>query len=172
MVVKRIAANIDPSKYCFLIIKWIDSGDEAVSNTAKISRVADSVNYAVKNKVKFINMSLSGIGGSDKEKEAVASALKNGVTVVVAAGNDNINLSETCVIYPACYGFKAQNFKVVGNFDGFNKEKTSNYGGPINAYEHGPLGTSEAAAIYLGKLIRGLNEKDCGVTCPFNNRVR
>ena len=51
------------------------------------------VDFAVKSGAKVINMSLGGYGTSEQLKTSINNAVNKGVTVVVAAGNENSNAS-------------------------------------------------------------------------------
>ncbi|MEM3566265.1 MAG: S8 family serine peptidase [Candidatus Bathyarchaeia archaeon] len=61
--------------------------------------VANGIIHAVNHGAKIISMSLGGYGYSRLLHEAVKYAYENGVLLVAAAGNDNINLKS----YPAAY---------------------------------------------------------------------
>lgn len=61
--------------------------------------IANGILYAVEKGVKVINMSLGGPGTSPVLEDAVATAIKSGVVVVAAAGNE----SSEEVSYPAGY---------------------------------------------------------------------
>lgn len=154
-----IAKKINKKKYCILVLKWYNGDTE--DNTAGL-RIASAVNYAVANNAKVINMSLTGIGHTDVEKDAIYNALIHGVKIVVAAGNDGRDLSDWCIFYPACYNFHNENLFVVGSLDSSGKRsKSSNYGGPVNTWMFGEQqegygtylsGTSMAAANFTAVL--------------------
>ena len=77
---------------------FADRGGGA-SNAAIIA----AINYAVENGAHIINMSLSGAGDEDPVlTAAVQGAVRSGVLVVVAAGNDGRNIDDTAV-WPARY---------------------------------------------------------------------
>ena len=61
--------------------------------------VINGINWAVKNGVRVINMSLGGEGDNPVLHDAVANAVAKGVVVVVAAGNDGSPVLQ----YPAAY---------------------------------------------------------------------
>lgn len=173
MVAASIARSIDPAKVCLLAIKWIDWNREDLTEKQKLARIVSSIEYAIASGAKFINMSLSGQSPNPAERIAISLALRAGIVIAVAAGNDNRDLSQSCDIYPACYGFKNKNFRVVANYDGFIKARNSNYGGPVNELENGGSGdTSRATAIFLGKYVRGVYENKCSNTCPAPKRLR
>lgn len=66
-----------------------------------ISLIALAVDKAVEDGAGIINMSLSSEGESQTMTDSVNNAVKNNINVVVAAGNDCANLSET-YYSPAC----------------------------------------------------------------------
>ncbi len=60
------------------------------------------IQAAIEDGVDIINLSLTRKGESEVVHEAVKNAYNAGITVVAAAGNDNVNLDETPYI-PACF---------------------------------------------------------------------
>ena len=60
------------------------------------------IQAAVEDGVDIINLSLTRKGESEVVHEAVKNAYNAGITIVAAAGNDNVNLDETPYI-PACF---------------------------------------------------------------------
>ncbi|GIE33014.1 hypothetical protein Ait01nite_060590 [Actinoplanes italicus] len=66
-----------------------------------VSDTAEGIVWATDNGAQIINMSLGSDTPTQAEKSAVAYALKNGVTVVAAAGNEREEGSPTS--YPAAY---------------------------------------------------------------------
>lgn len=60
------------------------------------------IQAAIEDGVDIINLSLTRKGESEVVHEAVKDAYNAGITVVAAAGNDNVNLDETPYI-PACF---------------------------------------------------------------------
>jgi subtilisin family serine protease len=61
------------------------------------------IDYAVKQGFKIINSSFGSSASSESLKNAVEYAKKKGVLLVVAAGNDGVNIDKTPE-YPAAYG--------------------------------------------------------------------
>ena len=61
--------------------------------------VASGIRFAVDNEAKVINLSLGGSASDETLRGAVQYAYENGVTVIAACGNDNVN---SC-LYPAAY---------------------------------------------------------------------
>lgn len=74
-------------------VKALDS-----NGSGKYSWVVAGIEWAVKNNMKVINMSLGSRYSSDALKEAVRKAYEAGVVIVCAAGNDG-----GAVNYPAAY---------------------------------------------------------------------
>jgi hypothetical protein len=150
-----IMANMKPTQ-CLIIIKYVDSQDKGLMGKALLK--------ALEIRPIFLNLSVSGTD-YDSTEHAVLSELVDSTKIVVAAGNDSMNLnSESCNIFPACYDFK-KNFYVVGSKNAItgNPSAFSNYGIQVKHYENGEYvyaggktlsGSSQAAAIFTGKLIR------------------
>ncbi|MCI4135697.1 serine protease Isp [Bacillus vallismortis] len=66
--------------------------------------IINGINYAVEQKVDIISMSLGGPSDVPELKEAVKNAVKNGVLVVCAAGNEGDGNERTEELsYPAAY---------------------------------------------------------------------
>jgi major intracellular serine protease len=123
-------------------------------------------------KVDFLNYSSSGRNYYQPEYNLIKAIIANGTKVIVAAGNDSLNLS-VWKRYPAAY--KIPGLIVVGNLtpSGYTN-LTSNYGLNGMQWEMGSdirstlpngqfgvmSGTSQATAIKTNKLIkRRCNEK-------------
>ncbi len=149
--------------YCLIIYKY--NYMDTTNSATKFPSIVNAIAQALNNGVDIINFSSAGIVYSSSERHMFNRASKLGVKVVVAAGNSGIDLTNKhCPIFPACYkGIK--NLVVVGNLkDRNNLQKTSNYGTIVSQYEIGTtcfnnecmMGTSQAAAIYSGKLARTL----------------
>lgn len=119
----------------------------------------------------LINFSSSGYGYSKKEHDLLKQISDMGIKIVIAAGNDSLNLLDPInEIYPAEYeGIK--NLIIVGNL----YSKTSNYGLKTMVWENGNnilstfpngkwgtmSGSSQAAAIRSNKILKELcNEND------------
>lgn len=153
------------TKYCQVIYKVIDDKyvifKPYIDALKKISERKD---------IHIINISLSGKIYSAQEDYYIKKIVKQGKFVVVAAGNQGLNLSKKCNVYPSC--ITEPKMIVVGNIDKESKiDSQSNYGGPVHMYEIGKFcykgecmsGTSQSAAILTGKLTnilikRGVNK--------------
>lgn len=155
--------------YCLLIYKVIDMKAYNLE-----TQVSAAINFAIQNEADVINISLSEQIPNLKERKAIEQALDQNIVVIVAAGNNNIDLDIDCIIYPACYKFTKiekgkivpkKGFTVVGNYQEPGiRNPTSNRGQKtITSWEVGTniraggvllTGTSQAAAALTGKLSR------------------
>lgn len=155
-----IATYIDPKKTCILSIKYYHKQAQ-LNEDAKFRQIVDNYSaYLLTLKPKYINISASGYTFYYQEFKALKLLIKQNTYVVVSAGNENLDLSKSCNVYPACYSIRNSHFKIVGGlpFGG-------NYNGPVNAKELFTqhignsfiMGTSGAAATHTGKLTRLVN---------------
>lgn len=82
-----------------LIVKVLgDNGDGSITN------VIDGINYAVSQKVDIINLSLGGKQDTPLLKKAIQNAVMQGISVVVASGNNGDgNALTNEIMYPAYY---------------------------------------------------------------------
>ena len=124
--------------------------------------VAKAIRMAVKNGAKAINMSISIFNYYRKDKKAIKYALKKGVKIFNAAGNNGLNLNVHCDVYPACFKIGHKDFFVVGSRNMYGDvARYSNVGRIIDVYElgdyNGNRGTSFAAPVAMGKYIKSLN---------------
>jgi hypothetical protein len=81
---------------------------------------------------------------------------KRGVKIVVAAGNNGMELKKGCNFYPACHKYFLHNMIVIGNLH----NRDSNYGEIIDYMIDGNRkgfprmsGTSQSTAIFTGQLF-------------------
>ncbi len=91
--------GVAPDAEILMIKANFKEGDRSFFATDSLLR---AINYAVENGADVINMSLGRSyynGGDALEEQTIANAVKNGVTVICAAGNN----SEDHVGYPAAY---------------------------------------------------------------------
>jgi major intracellular serine protease len=156
-VASIIARQIDGSKYCILPIKFYHDHNH-------IASLDIGINEAIRYNAKYINISAGGGLALKEEHNALKKALRRGITIAVAAGNDGRNLEEFCYYYPACYTDlrKFTSWYVVSNVHDGKLANGSNYGYPVNATGDGYMisaggstesGTSQATAQFLGHLI-------------------
>lgn len=165
--------NIDKVKadYCQVIVKYYNL--KSPSTEVEVS----AWEYAISLKPDLINFSSGGTEFSYQEEAVVKKALDSGIIVVVAAGNDGRELGKKYMYYPAVLD---KRLIVVGAVDSNNKKtETSNYsnkyvdflelGSEVISYGllSGNLstagGTSQAAAIRSGKIIRQILLKNKGI---------
>lgn len=168
--------NKDPKKiydikanYCQITLKFFDTEDttdDAQENTNK------ALKHAIEQKVDMINYSAGGKKFNQEEHDLIIEALDKGIIVVVAAGNesDELNKDGDKTYYPAMYD---ERLIVVGNLKqpmSKTRAPSSNYGPVVTSWEVGTnvfsringhtygflTGTSQAAAIKSGKLVRKL----------------
>lgn len=104
----------------------------------------------------IINMSLNGLTYDALEDKHLKYFLDKGVKVVVAAGNEGLNLNIHCISFPAC---SDPRLIVVGNTDSTsNKGKIVDIIKPyrkIKAFGTSLSGTSQSAAEVTKDLING-----------------
>ncbi len=114
-----------------------------------MSNLLSGIDYAVKNGADVINISIDGSAGmrSMLLETAIASAIKSGVTVVVSAGNSNIEISSNYVV-PAYIS----DCIVVGAVDSSkNRAGYSNYGDTVDVVAPGSM-ISSSYISSTGKL--------------------
>lgn len=158
--------------YCLMIIKiYKERRDENTGETVLIANIQRGIELAIANGAKVINISGGGSGRIPSESEAVKKALKKGIKIIAAAGNDGKLLTRNptdkntqIAYYPALADDRVI---VVGSTDGTNRLKTSNYGSHVDIWENGKnrtaggvtlTGTSQATAVVTGKIVNKLLE--------------
>jgi len=166
----RPTSKIKTYKYCQLIIKFYEERfpPRKADNTAELS--AESILFAIENKVKIINYSGGGSEYSRPEYLAVKKALDAGIIFVAAAGNYGEDL-QVHPFYPAAYD---RRIVVVGNSvkspNFVNRHSTSNFGFIVDFWDLGtniiaktmggkivPMtGTSQATAARSGKILKSI----------------
>lgn len=161
-VVGLIAQYAGSSDYCMLIIKYYS---ESAKGTLNEERLATALNYAAAAGASIVNVSAGGPSPDAFERLTIES--NPGVRFMVAAGNENHNISEVGY-FPAGYGLP--NIFPVGSITAEGgKAPSSNWGAAVQYWEvgveargilGGPMtGTSQATAIATGKLIAGKLQK-------------
>jgi subtilisin family serine protease len=153
------------ANYCQIILKFYDdlsSGHENMKHTL------EALQYAIDMKVDFINYSGGGGEFNAKEKKLLQQALKAGITLVVAAGNEMTEIVSATSLeqwahvnrpqgtyFPASYAFKKM--YVVGNTDSKTGERalSSNYGSIVNSWE---IGTSALSFGLNGATANGYGQ--------------
>lgn len=144
-----IANRLKNYDYCIFPIKAFVS-----LSSSDVKILTASLKIAYRYKPDIINMSYTGQGFDEEEYKIITKLLKNNIKLVVAAGNDHINLDTNCIYYPACYDPR---IIVVGNLNNNDKPtNTSNYGIYVKKWNQGMnieaggykmSGTSQATAI-------------------------
>lgn len=174
--------NIETS-YCQIILKYYDP---TRPNSNNLENTISALHWAIEQNVDIINYSGGGLEFSDREKEAIEEALDKGIKVVVAAGNERSDIEQQ-PYYPAAYdsriiavGSLSETTKCESNlavhYSGHSgcRLPSSNYGKSIvnwelgsNIYSRLPglkygnmTGTSQAAAVRSGKIVRQLLQSD------------
>lgn len=157
-----IRPAIDAAKQCIVVIKYYSVNQTMERNTRNLHK-ALYYTARIKN-VLIVNFSSSGFGGSTQEHDLFKDILLTGAAISCAAGNEAIDLSIFCVVYPACYRFNSDKWFIVGSED----YKGANYAGPVNTLEHGlnvcsngicMTGTSQATANHTANYIKQRRKK-------------
>lgn len=156
-----ITKDLDPTKVCLVIIKWIDCG------AGEPFKIAEALEYAVTQHLSYLNLSLGGEGSESRERKAMDKLFEQHVVISIAAGNNGMPITkEHCNYYPACYPTSNGGEKhVVGNLDesGWRAAGSSNYGDAVTDWAVGThvngggiimSGTSQATAVVTNRLIK------------------
>jgi hypothetical protein len=155
-----IAKGMDLKKHCLVIIKYYNTEENPTSGQ-NVGEVLDRAwDHLLTLNASYVNMSFTGEFYVHKEFKTIRTLLDRGVYVSVAAGNEGKDLTNNCLYYPGCYGFKSKTFFVVSSLDG----TFGNRNGPVNVYEWGvnqkglfgptATGTSQATANWTANLLR------------------
>jgi subtilisin family serine protease len=171
-----LAQTIDTDKQCLAIIKWYHNKQSSEAPGVSVALEVAALQSVSKLKPVLVNMSLSGKFYSEKEAVEIKKLLKI-TTVVVAAGNDGLNLKKRCESFPACSftpghrltltKAESARYFVVANGTKDSFEEQSNFGGPANVVAYAEdvvswgltsdeigmntarmTGTSQAAAMF------------------------
>jgi hypothetical protein len=160
-VIGLIAEKIDSEKTCIVSIKL-----EMPKNKDPEVYILKAMEITEKMKPVAVNISMSGGVRFISELYSMMRLLAAGTKIVVAAGNDSMDLDKKgCPVYPACYlddmkkrnkVINTKNFIVVGTTD----TNSSNTGSVVTVKEKGKdqgypkmTGTSQATANFTGKLF-------------------
>lgn len=169
-VVNIIASRIDQSKYCIYHIAWFQPGRENQDHrepkmfyVEALDKVKDLKNVVA------VNLSLAGPNRKESYLEdefvALESLTSSGIKVIVAAGNDGIDLPKSqCWTYPACLQKTVshpENFYVVGGKPNQIGRKPTNYSSYlkvnleewIDQGQPSMTGTSQATANFTSKMF-------------------
>lgn len=160
-----ISSTAEDGDYCLVSIKYYNVKAKGTEN---LDNMIKSVQYAINIGVNFINISGGGPERNEQEYKLIETALNQHIKIVVAAGNEHIDLDKVCNFFPACYD---KRIVIVGNLirnGSTTRSPTSNYGNVVNRWETGTYvlstapggklvrmsGTSQATAVATGKLVR------------------
>jgi subtilisin family serine protease len=149
------------TNYCLIIVKYDYSGVNAVPSYLKALKYSTEVN------AKLINISGGGRYADDSETRYIKNYLDSGGIVVAAAGNNATKLGTHSKFFPAMSDERVISVGSLSPKLGISS--FSNSGPHVKVWEQGERqevygitlsGTSQAAAIHTGKLIRRMhNEK-------------
>ncbi|MGN8739529.1 InlB B-repeat-containing protein [Bilifractor sp. HCP3S3_D3] len=134
----------EAGKASILSIKALnDAGDGTVSS------VYAAIQYAISQRVRVINLSLSGYAMNDSAAidQAIRDAVSAGILVVGAAGNNGKN---TSYFVPG----RCADAIILGSCDEDGKRLPSSNDGATVDYYVTSASTSEAAARFTGKLVK------------------
>lgn len=152
-IITRLAGDTD---YCLVILKYwnpINSKENVLEAEIKAIKYANEIG------AKIINISGGGTEFSSTEQDVVKEFLDSKGILVAAAGNEGKDLNKE-PFYPALSDTRVI---AVGSKCGNDRAPSSNYGNLVTAWENGCnvfgfgislSGTSQAAAVHTGKLIK------------------
>jgi subtilisin len=98
------------------------------SSGASTSDIANAIRYAADNGASVINISLGGSGRSATYESAITYALRKGVAIFAAAGNEHAELGPDYWMSPGSYGQQFDGMMSVGSIDSAN--------GALSAYSN------------------------------------
>lgn len=157
-VIEKYAGNVN---YCIVIIKFYDPTVPFANN---LQNTVKAFKYAKALKVDIVNYSAGGLEFSQEEKQVVTEYLNSGGRLIAAAGNESADV-EKKPYYPAMYDKRIVR---VGNMNSDGSiAHSSNFGKGVSRWEPGTqtafgiqeVGTSQAAAVATGKIIKSINRK-------------
>lgn len=146
-----IVTNSQTTNYCIVIIKAY-----AYRNGHR-SYIPEALEYAYNIHANIINLSGGGPDQIERERNIVLKILNSKVVLIVAAGNDGIDLDQNCYYYPACYDSRIY---VVGN-----NSISSNYGKYVDivydgnnksAFGQTMSGSSQSTALFTADLLKNI----------------
>jgi hypothetical protein len=153
-----ILRGIDPKRVCIKVVKYFNKNDTVEEREQVVSKIMDRLSEL---DYYMLNFSGNGTQPLPSEERNLKIALKRGAYVVVAAGNESLDLNKNCNSYPACYTSlsKFEGFQVVTDKD----LQAANKGGPAKYNEIGRgqcykdiclNGTSQATAVHTNRLLK------------------
>lgn len=148
-VVGLIVKNANISGYCIIIIKAYGF------KKGKTAYLTQALQHAYNVGANVINVSGGGEGFNTAESKIVQKILNKKITLIVAAGNEQLDLNKDCNYYPACYDNRTY---VIGNAsDASNKGRIVDVvinGNFKEAYGQTNSGTSQSTAIFTGEMLK------------------
>lgn len=151
-----IAREAGSTGYCLVLIKvfYIYKGNIVFD----VSAYYKALSLVARLKPAVVNLSITGLSVLEREHDLILKILDAGTLVIASSGNEKLDLNKTgCIVYPACVSPRVI---MVANSEG-----GSNVGTYVDAYENGTnqraggttlTGSSQAAAVHTGKLVRRL----------------
>lgn len=122
-----------------------------------VSSIYAALQYAIEKKVSYINMSFVGLLNEETSviKDLIQTAIDNGITVIGAAGNNDMDAS----LYVP--GVVADAYIIGASDEKGTRLENSNYGDNVD-YNVVATSTSEACALFTGYLSKKgvINEED------------
>lgn len=161
LVAQVIAKELEDVDYCAVIFQIESNSDYTYNAPAAVKRAVDE-------KLTAVNISVVGKYYSFEERDQFKRGAQAGIQFFVAAGNDNMDLDKTCIVYPGCY--RLPNMHIVGALsrDFTQKTQYSNYGEVVDAWFPGDVkdkngqwaqGTSFASPAALADYILSLEKQ-------------
>lgn len=164
-ITSLIGRDIEDIDYCVVSVKFWKTKDSVENPQNSIQ----ALKYLITVGVDVINISWGGILYVREECDLIKKALDKGIIVVAAAGNEGYKLTQYKTYYPAMCDPRVN---IVANLD-FKKKSISNNsnfredityisgtdieGLGINNTKIRITGSSQATALYTGKIIRMLS---------------
>lgn len=156
----NVAAIIEreagPGNWCVVILKVFGS-----PGLDSFKAYLAALEYAEIQAYPILNISLSGTQKDEFESQVIKRMLDKGQVIVVAAGNNYLDLSKNCTAYPACVDSRLIVVSDLGL-------KSANKYGPVDIYTIGRniegagvslSGTSQSTAKVTGQIIREVIRK-------------
>lgn len=171
-IIGIIADRIDTEKYCITSIKYYhkSTDSDAGIHLTRAFNLASTLPFVV-----AVNLSGGGRGRFTPEEDIVFKLVKQGITMVFAAGNDGINLRVGRCYWPACTKYLKRfekyknNIHVVGGLNNLMlRMPSSNWSDTLEMDYCVGLrvgtskmsGTSQATAVNTGELFSNNKGED------------
>lgn len=160
-IYKIIQEGLDYKTQCITVIKFFHLGFQDQNTALDVNNLFTNINKIVDNThYLLVNLSFSGPVPLAAEHLMVSNFINKGTRVVIAAGNDYLDLDKACTAYPTCYtDLITKNMYIVGAYDVLQ----SNYGSVVKYHRAGFMikgmtGTSQAAANMSKDLLIQINK--------------